>query len=281
MCSRSSAISWRIGLVSRLVVPFGATSSRGESATRYLPYGGASVRAGSVASRHRDTTATIVRVMSTVGVCFAAIVAVSALLAGCTADSDRDNIEVLIDERIEAALAQRAVPTTTEAAVDIEALIDERVGHQAARTGRMYEDLLQYVECGHALDDFALNIKHLLVLDELRSTAPFVYHDGSDDRSFGDIPYLMDHLFTHDGKMLGEANAERLCFDDGYGLPLSRLRYDGLVTRLDEFLQTGQPLLGHTPWEYRCEHGPSSYESRWARSQVDAWCETVLARYRD
>ncbi|WP_428122874.1 hypothetical protein [Candidatus Poriferisodalis sp.] len=164
--------------------------------------------------------------------------------------------------------------------MDIESLIDEHIARQAARISQVNEHLIQYIDCSHALDDFALNIKHLLILDELLTSTPFLRHNGSDDRPFGDIARGMGRLFTGDGKMLGEVRAERLCFDDGYGLPLSRLEYDRLVVSLDEFLQMGRPLTVSTRWRDSCERG-WSLEGNWASSQMDEWCEKVLARYRD
>ena len=214
------------------------------------------------------------------GVGLVATVVAFGLLAGCASASDGDDIEALIDERIEAVLAKQAATTTTEVATDIEALIDERVRRQAARISRVHEHLLQYVDCDRALDDFALNIKHLLILDELLTSTPFLRHNGSDDSPFGDIASSMGDLFTGDGKMLGETKAERLCFDDGYGLPLSILGYDRLVVRLDDFLQMGRPLYVSTPWRDSCEHG-WSLEGNVASIEMDKWCEKVLTRYRD
>ena len=199
-------------------------------------------------------------------------VAAFALLAGCAADSDDDDIEALIDERVKAALAEQAASTTTEAAVDVEVLRNELWVDFAERP--TWLDLSDLFACHVALDELALNVERMATLNDAEDIALFALSEGQ----WSDIVGSMGDLFTDDGSMLGEPEAERLCADIR---PILMGAHASLTDRHDRLEDRLEGLLDAPfGWRYSCTQSASGSTSR-ANSGVANLCEKVRTRYRN
>lgn len=162
-------------------------------------------------SKARSCTHTLTRgrrTVPSVRASLSAAAAAFALLAGCAAESGNDDVEALIEDRVEAALVELAASTTTEAAVDIEALIEERV--EAAIEERVEADLdarptwaelsVQFA-CHDALDDLERKVREYDSWSRLDGDAASAFR----------LFLLATHELSVDGKFDQELEADRIC----------------------------------------------------------------------
>ena len=235
------------------------------------PYGGVATRAERAAPRHSDTIATVIRVRGTVGIRLVATVAAFTLLAACAADSNGDDIESLIDERIEAALAKQAAntTTTTQVAVNIGALIEEHIAADLDARPTWRQLSLQFA-CEDALDHFEW------VVDSTRSAMPEdvtslypIYEDMS-------VPIWFETVLNLDGRTHWELEAKRVC---DVAKQHNRL-FQPFGVRHDRLQNEFGYLIKQ--WRDYCGGGqPENFAFRASLDRYQEMCEKSQARYRN